>query len=100
MLLLYLGTSTEQLVVVGDGGMARNRTSSNESQLEDKELYDFEVGIDRAGEHSDIHIRTGEDFVEIRTGQISLSVAIDDYGKMMAYVFDTDNQKVLYHKPI
>lgn len=62
------------------------------------EAYDFEVPISKGGTQSDVNIRTGVEFVEIRTADISLSIAIDDHGRMRAYVFDTDGQKMLFHK--
>lgn len=65
-----------------------------------KELFDFNVDIDNAGNNADIQIRTGEEFVELRTANISLSIAIDDRGKIRAYVFDTDKQKIMYHQPL
>ena len=64
------------------------------------EAYDFEVPISKAGTNSEVNIRTGSEFVEIRTAEISLSIAIDDHGRMRAYVFDTDGQKMLFHKPM
>lgn len=74
--------------------MARGRGAAT------KELFDFDVQIDKAGNSAEVQIRTGEEFVEVKTGNISLSIAIDDRGKMRAYVFDTDKQKIMYHQPL
>lgn len=61
------------------------------------EAYDFDVEIQRADTKTEVQIRNGAEFVEIRTDSISLSLAIDEHGKMRAYVFDINDQKMLYH---
>lgn len=61
------------------------------------EAYDFDVEVHRDSSKFDVQIRNGDEFVEIRTDSISLSLAIDERGKMRAYVFDINDQKILYH---
>ena len=72
--------------------MARSKT------VDVVEAYDFEVPINNGGTSSEVNIRTGQELVEIKASDISLSVAIDDHGRMKVYVFDTYSQKMLFHK--